>query len=164
MKLFFYFVCIISMITSIVAIIHSNPMHSLLYLIITIIGISIIFFILGAEFAGALEVIIYAGAIMILFVFVLMLLNLNIEKKYQIIKSLNSLLFIAPIILIVLLFFLLMYSLFDLNNYNLYVNNIVIDSKKIGIKLFGPYLIVVELVSVLLLNSLILAFHLGKKS
>ncbi len=56
---------------------HTNPVHALLYLIISLLAISGVFFSLGAYFAGALEIIVYAGAIMVLFVFVVMMLNLG---------------------------------------------------------------------------------------
>lgn len=162
MKIFFYFLCFISVVTSITTIVNTSPMRSLLYLIFTIILISIILFLLGAEFAGSMEIIIYAGAIMILFVFVLMLLNTNANEKYQIENCSNFLLFVAPIILIMILFILIAYSLFNLNNHHVYVNNTIIDSKKIGIKLFSQYLMIVELVSMLLLSSLIVTFHIGR--
>ncbi len=54
---------------------HTNPVHALLYLIISLLAIAGVFFSLGAYFAGALEIIVYAGAIMVLFVFVVMMLN-----------------------------------------------------------------------------------------
>ena len=68
---------------------HTNPVHALLYLIISLLAISGVFFSLGAYFAGALEIIVYAGAIMVLFVFVVMMLNLGgseIEQERQWLK------------------------------------------------------------------------------
>jgi NADH-quinone oxidoreductase subunit J len=52
-----------------------NPVHALLYLIVSLLAIALIFFVMGAPFAALLEVIVYAGAIMVLFLFVVMLLN-----------------------------------------------------------------------------------------
>ena len=52
-------------------------MHALLYLIVSLLAVALVFFTLGAPFVAALEVIIYAGAIMVLFVFVVMMLNLG---------------------------------------------------------------------------------------
>lgn len=60
---------------------HTNPVHALLYLIISLLAISGVFFSLGAYFAGALEIIVYAGAIMVLFVFVVMMLNPAVQKS-----------------------------------------------------------------------------------
>jgi NADH-quinone oxidoreductase subunit J len=56
-----------------------NPVHALLYLVVSLLAVAMIFFCLGAPFAGALEVIVYAGAIMVLFVFVVMMLNLGTQ-------------------------------------------------------------------------------------
>ena len=61
---------------------HTNPVHALLYLIVSLLAISAVFFSLGAYFAAALEIIVYAGAIMVLFVFVVMMLNLgNVQQQ-----------------------------------------------------------------------------------
>ena len=54
-----------------------NPVHALLYLIVSLLAIALIFFLFGAPFAALLEVIVYAGAILVLFVFVVMMLNLG---------------------------------------------------------------------------------------
>ena len=60
-----------------IAIFQRNAIHALLYLIVSFIGLGLVFFLLGAPFAAVLEVIIYAGAIMVLFVFVVMMLNVK---------------------------------------------------------------------------------------
>src|SRR5512134_3203698 len=56
---------------------RTNAVHALLYLIVSLLAVALVFFSLGAPFAAVLEVIIYAGAIMVLFVFVIMMLNLG---------------------------------------------------------------------------------------
>ena len=56
-------------------------MHALLYLIVSLLAVAVVFFTLGAPFVAALEVIIYAGAIMVLFVFVVMMLNLGQDAE-----------------------------------------------------------------------------------
>ena len=58
-------------------------MHALLYLVVSLLSVALIFFMLGAPFAAALEVIVYAGAIMVLFVFVVMMLNLGPQTAAQ---------------------------------------------------------------------------------
>src|SRR5512147_3152949 len=65
-----------------------NAVHALLYFIVSLLSVSLIFFVLGAPFIAALEVIVYAGAIMVLFIYVIMMLNLGpesvaIEKEWQ---------------------------------------------------------------------------------
>ncbi|WP_016587074.1 NADH-quinone oxidoreductase subunit J, partial [Yersinia pestis] len=76
MEFAFYIAALVAVVATIRVITHTNPVHALLYLIISLLAISAVFFSLGAYFAGALEIIVYAGAIMVLFVFVVMMLNL----------------------------------------------------------------------------------------
>ena len=73
----FYASALIAIVATVRVISNSNPMHALLNLIISLIAVAMIFFTLGAGFAGAMQVIVYAGAIMVLFVFVVMMLNLG---------------------------------------------------------------------------------------
>src|SRR3954471_22709342 len=75
MDLLFYIAATVSVVATIRVITHFHAVHALLYLIVMLLSLAIIFFLLGAPFAAALEIIIYAGAIMVLFVFVIMLLN-----------------------------------------------------------------------------------------
>ncbi len=75
MEFAFYICGLIAILATLRVITHTNPVHALLYLIISLLAISGVFFSLGAYFAGALEIIVYAGAIMVLFVFVVMMLN-----------------------------------------------------------------------------------------
>ena len=67
----------VALIATALAITNYNPLHALLYLIVSLLAVAMVFFSIGAPFAGVLEVIVYAGAIMVLFVFVVMLLNLG---------------------------------------------------------------------------------------
>jgi len=73
----FYFSAGVAVLATFRVITNTNPVHALLYLIISLLAVSMVFFALGAPFAGALEIIVYAGAIMVLFVFVVMMLNLG---------------------------------------------------------------------------------------
>jgi NADH-quinone oxidoreductase subunit J len=66
---------IIAVASAAMAISRSNAVHALLYLVVSLLAVGMVFFILGAPFAAALEVIVYAGAIMVLFIFVIMMLN-----------------------------------------------------------------------------------------
>lgn len=75
MEFAFYICGLIAILATLRVVTHTNPVHALLYLIISLLAIAGVFFSLGAYFAGALEIIVYAGAIMVLFVFVVMMLN-----------------------------------------------------------------------------------------
>jgi len=81
MNIFFYIAAVVALISTIMAISGKNAIHSLLYLILSLLAVSVIFYLLDAPFIAALEVIIYAGAIMVLFIFVTMMLNVGTESS-----------------------------------------------------------------------------------
>ncbi len=81
MNTIFIIAASIALISSLMSITNRNAIHALLYLILSLLSISIIFFISGAPFIAALEVIVYAGAIMVLFIFVVMILNIGLEEE-----------------------------------------------------------------------------------
>ncbi len=83
MNLFFYIAAFVAVISTIMAISGRNAIHSLLYLILSLLAVSVIFYLLNAPFIAALEVIIYAGAIMVLFIFVTMMLNIGLEREAE---------------------------------------------------------------------------------
>ena len=75
----FYLASAVALVATILAMTRANAIHALIYLIVSLLAVAVIFFIIGAPFAAALEIVIYAGAIMVLFVFVIMMLNLGEE-------------------------------------------------------------------------------------
>lgn len=163
MNIIFYICSLIAILSTFNVITHTHAMRALLNFIVSLLSISGIFFSLKASFIGALEVIIYAGAIMVLFIFVIMMLNLEYHEKIKLetfhILRKN----IVPIFVSLLLFSLITYSLFSLGDSQILLNK-NINIKDIGIQLLGPYLLIVELASMLLLASLIIVVHIGKKS
>ena len=68
MAVLFYLAAAIALASTVLALTRANATHALIYLIISLLAVAVIFFLLGAPFAAALEVVIYAGAIMVLFV------------------------------------------------------------------------------------------------
>lgn len=77
----FYFLSTIAILSGIMVVVSKNPIHSVLYLIITFFAIAGHYIMLNAQFLAAVHIIVYAGAIMVLFLFVIMLLNLNAETE-----------------------------------------------------------------------------------
>jgi NADH-quinone oxidoreductase subunit J len=77
MPITFYVAGAVAVISTLMMLTRYNAIHALLYLIISLLAVAVVFFTVGAPFIAALEVIIYAGAIMVLFVFAVMLLNVN---------------------------------------------------------------------------------------
>jgi NADH-quinone oxidoreductase subunit J len=139
-----------------------NPVHALLYLIVSLMAVAMIFYLLGAPFAAALEVIIYAGAIMVLFVFVVMMLNLGPQTVAQERDWLTPDMWWGPSLLAAVLLAALVYVLGS--GGEVLVGSRAVDAKAVGRALFGPYLLGVELASLLLLAGLVGAYHLGRRS
>lgn len=161
MQFAFYLCGLIAVLTTLRVITHTNPVHALLYLIVSLLAIAGVFFSLGAYFAGALEIIVYAGAIMVLFVFVVMMLNLGKATQQQEREWLKPALWIGPGIVSLLLLAVMIYAITTANDQG--IDGTVIDAKAVGITLFGPYVLAVELASMLLLAGLVVAFHLGRE-
>ncbi|HXR80916.1 MAG TPA: NADH-quinone oxidoreductase subunit J, partial [Saprospiraceae bacterium] len=72
----FYIASAIAVAATIMVITRHNLIHALLYLVVSFLAIAVVFYLIGAPFIAALEVIIYAGAIVVLIIFVIMMLNL----------------------------------------------------------------------------------------
>src|SRR5512133_2701700 len=106
MNTIFYIAAGVALTSSIMAITNRNAIHALLYLILSLLAISVIFYISGAPFIAALEVIVYAGAIMVLFIFVVMMLNVGLEEEREN-KWLKPRMWVLPIIIACALFALL---------------------------------------------------------
>ena len=86
----FYLMALVAIVSTVRVVTNTNPVHALLSLIVSLLAVAGIFMIVGAPFAGALEIIVYAGAIMVLFVFVVMMLNLGQHTVEQERKWLSS--------------------------------------------------------------------------
>ncbi len=83
MTLLFYIAAIVAIIATIAVVLQTNIVHALIYLILSLLAVAVVFFALGAPFAAVLEAIVYAGAIMVLFLFVIMMLNLGQHGRDQ---------------------------------------------------------------------------------
>jgi len=156
----FYVAAVVAVIATALAISQKNAVHGLLYLIVSLLAVALIFFVVGAPFIAALEVIIYAGAIMVLFVFVMMLLNVGAQTVEQEQRWLTPRTWIGPVVLTFVLLAELLYALASRGGATI---GPVVDPQQIGIELFGRYAIAVELASMLLLSGLIGAYHLGRR-
>ncbi len=159
MELTFYTCALVALAAALRCVTHTNPVHSLLYLVVLLLAVAGIFFAIGAPFAGALEVIIYAGAIMVLFVFVVMMLNLGAETAEQERAWLKPRTWIGPVILATIMLASLAFGILNSPGET---GTATVGAKEVGIALFGPYLLAVELASLMLLGALVAAYHLGR--
>jgi NADH-quinone oxidoreductase subunit J len=160
MELAFYIAGAVAVISTVLMLTRLNIVHALLYLIVSLLGVAVVFYVLGAPFVAALEVIVYAGAIMVLFVFVVMMLNLGAHEVETEKLWLTPGIWIGPILLATILITEVLYLVRDGMPG---VGSGAVEPKQVGIALFGPYLIGVELASMLLLAGLVGAYHLGAR-
>ncbi|MGJ8515351.1 NADH-quinone oxidoreductase subunit J [Carnimonas bestiolae] len=138
-----------------------NAVHALLNLVVSLIAIAMVYFSIGAPSAAILEIIVYAGAIMVLFVFVVMMLNLGQAAVEQEKAWLRPGIWLWPSIMAALLLAVLVITLFmDSRGYG--VGGVSQTPKQIGMALFGPYIVLVELAAFLLLGALVAATHVGR--
>ena len=161
LPILFYITAAVALFATLMMITRLNAVHGLLYLILSLLAVGVIFFLLGAQFAAVLEVIIYAGAIMVLFIFVIMMLNQGQKTLAQERAWLQPGIWIGPSVLAAILLtetVLMVAGGGDAGS----GAGMVVNSKQVGMALFGPYLLAVELASMLLLAGLVGARHLGK--
>lgn len=160
MTLLFYLAGVVALISTLAVITSTNVVHALVYLIISLLAVAVIFFALGAPFAAMLEAIVYAGAIMVLFLFVMMMLNLGQATEDKEKAWLRPQLWIGPGVLIAILLAQLVNVLIT---QHVDLMPVEVGVRELSVLLFGPWLLAVELASMLLLAGLIAAYHLAKK-
>jgi NADH-quinone oxidoreductase subunit J len=156
----FYFLSFVAILSALLVVFSKNPVYSVLYLIITFFAIAGHYILLNAQFLAAVHIIVYAGAIMVLFLYVIMLLNLNRDSEPH--KS--NLLKFAATICAGLLMVVLVGSLKGtaLVAKSTSTNSDIGLVKNLGKILFTDFLLPFEIASVLLLVAMVGAVMLGK--
>jgi NADH-quinone oxidoreductase subunit J len=161
----FFVSAAVAVLATVMVITRSNAVHALLYLVVSFLAVAVMFFVLGAALVAALEVIVYAGAIMVLFVFVVMMLGHAPgppgKGPWRTFKA-----WAGPAVLSLVLLAEFVYVLARGGP----AAGAVIGSgpgpspiapKAVGASLFSTYLLGVELAAMLLLAAVVGAFHLG---
>jgi NADH-quinone oxidoreductase subunit J len=161
MNTIFYLSAAVAVVSTILVITRTSAVHALLYLVVSLLAVAVIFFVLGAPFVAALEVIVYAGAVMVLFVFVIMMLNLGPQTSAQERSWLSPRLWIGPAVLCGVLLGELVYVFAAAAGPA--TGGASLGPREVGTSLFGPYAMGVELASMLLLAGLVGAYHLGRR-
>ena len=162
MHVAFYICAGVAVLSTAMVITRLNAVHALLYLIVSLLAVAVIFFLLGAPFAAALEVIIYAGAIMALFVFAIMILNLGSHAVKQEHEWQKAVAWLGPCVLAILLMVQLIYVI--RTGGELIAGVGAIEPKAVARSLYGPYMLCVELALLILLSGLVGAYHLARRS
>ena len=164
--LLFYTFATIMVISSLMVILRKNPIHSALFLVVTFFCLGGVFLLLNAQFIAAIQVIVYAGAIMVLFLFVIMLLN--VEREVASPSGHGWQKFWAFVLSVAIGFSLISVmrtTVFTGKQGTLTpeVVNEVGNSEVIGRLLFPDFLLPFEITSILLLAAIIGAVILSKK-
>jgi NADH-quinone oxidoreductase subunit J len=161
MAAIFYIAAFVAILATVLMLTQLNAVHALLYLTVSLLSVAVVFYTLGAPFMAALEVIIYAGAIMILFVFVVMLLNLGKHAVDTERAWVKPGMFTGPAILAAILVGEVAYVLARSGSLTAPAGKI--GPHEVALSLYGPYLLGVELASFLLLGALVGAYHVGSR-
>ena len=154
MTALFYIAAAVAVVATLLVVTRINLVHALLYLVVSLFAVAVIFFTLGAPFVAALEVIVYAGAIMMLFIFAVMLLNVRADEQLRV----PGRAWIGPVVLVAVLLAEVVYGV-RLSDHAL--SGVEVGPADVSQSLFGPYVLGVELASMLLLAALVGARHVA---
>ena len=155
----FYLSSAVALVAAALAIGRRNPFHGLLYVVVSLLAVAVVFFSLGAPFAAALEIIVYAGAIIVLFVFVVMMLNLRSSERRPAAALTSPAMWVGPGALALVL--LIELAIVLVTGDAATTADGAVGPKEVSVALFGPYALGVELASFLLLAGLVGAVYLG---
>jgi NADH-quinone oxidoreductase subunit J len=157
----FYFLSILALYSAVMVLASRKPIHSVLYLTLTMFAIAGHYILLNAQFLAVIHVIVYAGAIMVLFLFTVMLLNLNKDERSSKPFWVKAAAGISGAMLMLVL--ISIFRTYDLEvNHNPMLTQIGLV-KNLGKVLFREYLIPFEVSAVLFLTAMVGAVLLGKK-
>ncbi|MEJ7679743.1 MAG: NADH-quinone oxidoreductase subunit J [Segetibacter sp.] len=160
MPILFYISSLVAIIATIMVITRYQPIHALLYLVVSFMAVALIFLSLGAPFMAVLEIIVYAGAIIVLFIFVVMMLNLGRETAIQEKQWLQPKVWAGPSLLALVLLAQLVILLTKETAVNMNVQPVEI--KQISLSLYRKYILALELTGFLLMAGIVGAAHIGK--
>jgi len=152
---------VVAVVATAMVITRSHVVHALLYLVLSFLAVAVVLFTLGAPFVAALEVVVYAGAIIVLFLFVVMLLNVGEEGTLRERQWTRPRAFVLPVLLAAVLLALVLSTVLRTP---LGAVGEEVPPVAVGLALYGPYVLAVEIASVLLLAGAVGAFHVGRRS
>ncbi len=160
MSTLFYISSVIAILATIMVITRYKPIHALLYLVVSFLAVAVIFLSLGATFVAALEVIVYAGAIIVLFIFVVMMLNLGQETASQEKQWLQPKIWIGPSLLALALLVEMIVLISKGEGSSMVLTTV--EPRKVALSVYREYIIALELVGFLLMAGIVGAAHIGQ--
>ena len=160
--IFFYVFSIIAVISAIMVTVSKNTVHSVFFLILDFISISCLFIMIGAEFLGMIMLIVYVGAVAVLFLFVVMMLNVAQQQNQWFLSKSSSGHIPIGLIISAIIFFELIIVVGgwkykpDLINYsNVSVSNEISNTHSLGQVLYTDYIHIFQISGMILLISMI---------
>ncbi|WCR57801.1 NADH-quinone oxidoreductase subunit J [Wolbachia endosymbiont of Ctenocephalides felis wCfeJ] len=157
MPFFFYFFAILSILSAACMISVRNPVHAVLFLIFTFVNSAVLFVLLGAEFIAMMVLIVYIGAVAVLFLFVVMMLDIDYVKLHKGFVKHLTLSAILCVVFFLIISFVIRSSALDISNViNYNANNV----KAIGNLLYTDYMYAFHLSGILLLVAIVGAIAL----
>lgn len=161
-QILFWFLSVVALFSALMVITSKNPVYSVLWLIVTFFSLSGHYILLNAQFLAIVNIIVYAGAIMVLFLFVIMLMNLNKETEPQKNRWLKMAGAVAGGCLLLVLVAALKDT--DIKQQQALVNEGSIGMiKNLGKELFSTYVVPFEISSILFLSAMVGAVVIGKR-
>ena len=160
-SIFFYFFSIIAIISAIMVTASKNTVHSVFFLILDFISISCLFIMIGAEFLGMIMLIVYVGAVAVLFLFVVMMLNVAAQKQSWFIGKKSTHIPSGLIVSILILLELLVvvggwkYKDNILSSSTLIINENISNTHQIGQVMYTDYILYFQISGIILLLSMI---------
>jgi NADH-quinone oxidoreductase subunit J len=161
-QVLFWFLSLLAVGSAAMVVVSKNPVHSILFLIVTFFAISGHYILLNAQFIAIVNIIVYAGAIMVLFLFVVMLMNLNAESEPQKNRLMLFIGTIAGASLMLVLVAALKQSDTSMHMVQMGTGNVGLI-EQLGKALFTDYVFPFEISSVLFLSAMIGAVVISKK-
>jgi NADH-quinone oxidoreductase subunit J len=155
----FYILATVTVIATLFAITEKHPVHAIIYLVTSFFALAVIFFLLAAPLIAIFEVIIYAGAVMVLFMFVIMMLDLGNPEDAQ----RPSLLHCLPALLLSAIIFVALILLVSSRSAALLGGSHVVSVADFAITLFSKYGVAIEIISMQLLFAIVGVLYLGRR-
>jgi NADH-quinone oxidoreductase subunit J len=158
--LIFYVLALIILAATGLAITRRNPMHAIVYLVVSFFGMAPLFYLLGAPLLALLEIIIYAGAIMVLFIFIVMMLQIEASPftTGQLFRQ-----WLPAVILSAISGIVMIVLIWQEPSQQVVLPLAMAGPRELGLFVYQRYWFAVEIASLLLFVALVGAYYLGRK-
>jgi len=161
MNIVFYVSAVVAVAATVMVVVSRYAIHAVLYLALSLLAVALVFFSLGAPLVAALEVIIYAGAIIVVFVFVVMMINVGPHAAEEEPHRPGLMDWRGPAILAAALVAEVVYVLAQQGRQPIAIR--MVSPQQVGAVLLSPYLLGLEMASLVLLAGMIGAYHIGRR-